>query len=176
MFGSSRCQILNIINLWIVVSVIYLLYNSSTNIGVTANKNMFINNVQTLSVWFSMKMSTDFINKISWRSDQWLLRYSFLLFEVFFHYFIGGRLHLRPFYSLVWSYKLKFKISIEVSHCIAFTRDIVEIVRLCPRARPVCVQMMKFLDKLSIAFTARFRLRFEVSRAALTAGQSTMAW
>ena len=49
MFGSSRCQILNIINLWRAVSVIYLLYNSSINIGVTANKNMFINNVQTLS-------------------------------------------------------------------------------------------------------------------------------
>ena len=30
------------------VSVIHLLYNSSINIGVTANKNMFINNVQTL--------------------------------------------------------------------------------------------------------------------------------
>ena len=30
------------------VSVIHLLYNSTINIGVTANKNMFINNVQTL--------------------------------------------------------------------------------------------------------------------------------
>ena len=49
MFGSSRCQILNIINLWRAVSVIYLLYNSSINIGVAANKNMFNNNVQTLS-------------------------------------------------------------------------------------------------------------------------------
>ena len=49
MFGSSRCQILNIINLWRAVSVIYLLYNSSINIGVTSNKNMFIDNVQTLS-------------------------------------------------------------------------------------------------------------------------------
>lgn len=49
MFGSSRCQILNIINLWRAVSVIYLLYNSSINIGVAANKNMFNNIVQTLS-------------------------------------------------------------------------------------------------------------------------------
>ena len=30
------------------VSLIHLLYNSSINIGVTAYKNMFINNVQTL--------------------------------------------------------------------------------------------------------------------------------
>ena len=49
MVGSSRCQHLNIIHLWRAVSVIYLLYNSSINIGVTANKNMFNNNVQTLS-------------------------------------------------------------------------------------------------------------------------------
>ena len=52
MFGSSRCQPLNIINLWRAVSVIHLLYNSSINIGVTANKNMFSNNVQTLSQMF----------------------------------------------------------------------------------------------------------------------------
>ena len=50
MFGSSHCQPLNIINLWRAVSVIHLLYNSSINIGVTANKNMFTNNVQTLFV------------------------------------------------------------------------------------------------------------------------------
>ena len=43
MFGSS------IINLWRAVSVIHLLYNISINRGVTANENMFINNVQTLS-------------------------------------------------------------------------------------------------------------------------------
>ena len=49
MFGSSCCQILNVINLWRAVSVIYLLYNSSINRGVTANKNIFINHVQTLS-------------------------------------------------------------------------------------------------------------------------------
>ena len=49
MFGSSRCQPLNIINLWRVVSVIHLLYNSSINIEVTENNNMFNNNVQTLS-------------------------------------------------------------------------------------------------------------------------------
>ena len=49
MFGSSHCQPVNIINLWRAVSVIHLMYNSSINIGVTANKNMFINNVQTLS-------------------------------------------------------------------------------------------------------------------------------
>ena len=49
MFGSSHCQPLNIINLWRAVSVINLLYNSSINIEVTANKNMFNNNVQTLS-------------------------------------------------------------------------------------------------------------------------------
>ena len=47
MFGSSRFQPLNIINLWRAVSVINLLYNSSINIG--ANKNMLNNNVQTLS-------------------------------------------------------------------------------------------------------------------------------
>ena len=52
MVGSSRCQHLNIIHLWRAVSVIYLLYNSSINIGVTANKNMFNNNVQTLSFFF----------------------------------------------------------------------------------------------------------------------------
>jgi hypothetical protein len=49
MFGRIRCQPLNIINLWRAVSVLHLLYNSSINIGVTANKNMFSNNVQTLS-------------------------------------------------------------------------------------------------------------------------------
>ena len=58
MVGSSRCQHLNIIHLWRAVSVIYLLYNSSINIGVTANKNMFNNNVQTLSCILSIKMST----------------------------------------------------------------------------------------------------------------------
>jgi hypothetical protein len=31
------------------VSVIHFMYNSSINRGVTANKNMFSNNVQTLS-------------------------------------------------------------------------------------------------------------------------------
>ena len=59
MFGSSRCQILNIINLWRAVSVIYLLYNSSINIGVAANKNMFNNNVQTLSVMISLPNARD---------------------------------------------------------------------------------------------------------------------
>ena len=60
MFGSSRCQILNIINLWRAVSVIYLLYNSSINIGVAANKNMFNNNVQTLSCSYSVSLINDF--------------------------------------------------------------------------------------------------------------------
>ena len=32
-----------------------------------------------------------------------------LIFEVFFHNFIGGRLNMKHFYSLVWSYKLKLK-------------------------------------------------------------------
>ena len=32
------------------------------------------------------------------------------IFKVFFHYFIGGRLHLKHFYILLWSFKLKFKI------------------------------------------------------------------
>ena len=34
----------------------------------------------------------------------------FLIFEVFFHYSFGGLLHLKHFYSLLWSHKLKFKI------------------------------------------------------------------
>ena len=37
------------VHFWRAVSVIHLLYNSRINIGVTANKNMFDNNVQTLS-------------------------------------------------------------------------------------------------------------------------------
>jgi hypothetical protein len=45
MFGSSRCQTLNIINLFRAVLVIHLLNNRSINMGVTANKNMFNNNV-----------------------------------------------------------------------------------------------------------------------------------
>ena len=43
MFSSSRCQPLNIIYLW----------SSSKNIGVTANKNMFFNNVQTFIQFYN---------------------------------------------------------------------------------------------------------------------------
>ena len=45
MFGSSHCRPLNIINLRRRVLVIHLLYNSSINIGVIANKsfNCFLN-------------------------------------------------------------------------------------------------------------------------------------
>ena len=62
MFGSSRCQPLNIINLLRAVSVIHLLYNISINIGVTANKNMFKNNVQTISFLKCLKSNTLFLS------------------------------------------------------------------------------------------------------------------
>jgi hypothetical protein len=49
-FFQRKKILVNIINLWRAVSVIHLLYKSNINKGVTANKNMFINNVQTLSI------------------------------------------------------------------------------------------------------------------------------
>ena len=60
--------------------------------------------------------------------------------------------------------------STEVSHWIAFIRDIVDFVRLGPRTSPVFVQRIESSDELSMGVTARFRLRLEVSLAALTAG------
>ena len=67
MFGSSRCQPLNIINLWRAVSVIHLLYNNSINIGVIANKNMFNNDVQTLSAYVLRKK---LVEKENWYKDR----------------------------------------------------------------------------------------------------------
>ena len=65
MFGSSRCQPLNIINLWRAVSVIHLLYNSGINIRVTANKNIFSNNVQTLSVYLQSSYSSYYLQLLT---------------------------------------------------------------------------------------------------------------
>ena len=67
-------------------------------------------------------------------------------------------------------------ISTEVSHWIAFMRDRVDFVRLGPRTSPVFVQRIESSDELSMGITARFRLKLVVTRAALTAGQSTIAW
>ena len=61
-FGSSRCQPLKIMNLWRAVSVIHLLYNSGTNIGVTANKSMFSKNAQTL--FFILNLFPPFLNSL----------------------------------------------------------------------------------------------------------------
>ena len=66
--------------------------------------------------------------------------------------------------------------STEVSHWIAFIRDGVDFVRLGPRTLPVFVQRIESSDELSMGIAARFRLRLVVTRAALTAGQSTIAW
>ena len=49
-------------------------------------------------IWGHRSLSLNFGE--NWTSGCWDI--PFLIFEVFFHYFIGGRLHLKYFHSLFW--------------------------------------------------------------------------